>query len=119
MQPSDSDYQDIYSGRGTAEPGGTVHGESHILVEEGSVIFREGERGHSAFLLERGEVEISVQRNGQNVALARRGPGEVFGDRIQWRTSPGVIHLLDGHQSCRSCPNCVQGSQRSWDLSQL
>jgi EAL domain-containing protein (putative c-di-GMP-specific phosphodiesterase class I) len=80
MQPSDSDYQDLYSGRGTAEAEGIVHGESHILVDEGSVIFREGERGHSAFLLERGEVEISVQRNGQNVTLARRGPGEVFGE---------------------------------------
>ena len=80
MQPGDSEYQDIYSGRGTAEAEGIVHGENHILVDEGSVIFREGERGHSAFLLERGEVEISVQRNGQNVALARRGPGEVFGE---------------------------------------
>ncbi|MDH3663882.1 MAG: EAL domain-containing protein [Alphaproteobacteria bacterium] len=80
MQPSDNEYQDIYSGRGTAESEEIVHGESHILVDEGSVIFREGERGHSAFLLERGEVEISVQRNGQNVTLARRGPGDVFGE---------------------------------------
>ncbi|MGI9508944.1 MAG: EAL domain-containing protein [Geminicoccaceae bacterium] len=80
MQPSDSDQQDLFSGRGQAEAEGIARGESHILVDEGSVIFHEGERGHSAFLIERGEVEISVQRNGQGMRLASRGPGEVFGE---------------------------------------
>ncbi len=79
MQPSD-DHQDVFSGRGAADEDGIARGESHILVDEGSVIFREGERGYSAFLIERGEVEISVQRNGQDVKLASRGPGEVFGE---------------------------------------
>lgn len=80
MQPSNSDRQDLFSGRGTAESEGFTNGESHILVEEGSIVFREGEHGHSAFLIERGEIEISVRRNGQKVTLARRGPGEVFGE---------------------------------------
>ncbi|MEZ5935204.1 MAG: EAL domain-containing protein [Alphaproteobacteria bacterium] len=80
MQPGEGNYQDIYSGRGTAEAEGIANGESHILVDEGSVIFREGERGHSAFLIERGEVEISVLRNGRQMRLATRGPGEVFGE---------------------------------------
>ena len=79
MQPSD-DHQDVFSGRGATDDDGIARGESHILVDEGSVIFREGERGYSAFLIERGEVEISVQRNGQDVKLASRGPGEVFGE---------------------------------------
>ncbi|MGI9419512.1 MAG: EAL domain-containing protein [Geminicoccaceae bacterium] len=80
MQPSGSDQQDLFSGRGQAEGEWSTRGESHILVDEGSVIFREGERGHSAFLIERGEVEISVQRNGEDMRLASRGPGEVFGE---------------------------------------
>ena len=45
-----------------------------------AVIFREGQRGYSAYLIERGEVEISIRRNGQDVKLASRGPGEVFGE---------------------------------------
>lgn len=79
MQPSHN-HQDVFSGRGVAEADAIASGESHILVDEGSVIFREGERGYSAFLIERGEVEISVQRNGLDVKLASRGPGEVFGE---------------------------------------
>ena len=80
MQPSGSDQQDLFSGRDQAEGEWSTCGESHILVDEGSVIFREGERGYSAFLIERGEVEISVQRNGEDMRLASRGPGEVFGE---------------------------------------
>lgn len=63
----------------TAPEGGVIT-QSHVLVDEGTVIFSEGERGYSAFLIERGEVEISVIRNGQAVKLASRGPGEVFGE---------------------------------------
>jgi len=80
MQSSNVDHSDVSGRRDTTNAEGTACGESHILVDEGAVIFCEGERGDSAFLIERGEVEISVQRNGENVMLARRGPGEVFGE---------------------------------------
>ncbi len=80
MQPSDSDEQNLCSGRDQVAAEGTGGGENHILVDEGNIIFQEGERGQSAFLIERGEVEISVQRNGQRVKLASRGQGEVFGE---------------------------------------
>lgn len=80
MQSSEADHQSVLPEPGSTEPEGSLDGENHILVNEGEVIFREGERGCSAFLIERGEVEISVQRNSENVKLARRGPGEVFGE---------------------------------------
>ena len=80
MQRSECDDQDVFDGRGSGESEGLANGESHILVDEGTVIFREGQRGYSAYLIERGEVEISVRRNGQDVRLASRGPGEVFGE---------------------------------------
>ena len=80
MQRSECDSQDVFDGRGQAESERLANGESHILVDEGTVIFREGQRGYSAYLIERGEVEISVNRNGRDVRLASRGPGEVFGE---------------------------------------
>jgi EAL domain-containing protein (putative c-di-GMP-specific phosphodiesterase class I) len=80
MQSSDVEYQNVSGRRGTAEAVGITNGDSHILVDEGTVIFCEGDRGYSAFLIERGEVEISVERNGEKVPLARRGAGEVFGE---------------------------------------
>ena len=70
-----------------AVPGGTSASavrmrdtESYLLVETGTVIFNEGERGFCAYVIERGRVEISVERSGQKVVLAERGPGDVFGE---------------------------------------
>jgi EAL domain-containing protein (putative c-di-GMP-specific phosphodiesterase class I) len=54
--------------------------DSYLLVEPGTVIFQEGERGFCAYMIERGRVEISVERSGQKIVLANRGPGEVFGE---------------------------------------
>jgi EAL domain-containing protein (putative c-di-GMP-specific phosphodiesterase class I)/CRP-like cAMP-binding protein len=54
--------------------------ESNLVVEPGTVIFREGERGSCAYVIERGRVEISVERSGQKIVLGHRGPGEVFGE---------------------------------------
>jgi EAL domain-containing protein (putative c-di-GMP-specific phosphodiesterase class I) len=54
--------------------------ESDLVVEPGTVIFREGERGCCAYVIERGRVEISVERSGQKIILGYRGPGEVFGE---------------------------------------
>lgn len=80
MVSTESDHQQILCAYGGSEPKESAGIDNHILVDAGTVIFREGERGSSAFLIERGEVEISVRRNGEDVSLAHRGPGEVFGE---------------------------------------
>jgi EAL domain-containing protein (putative c-di-GMP-specific phosphodiesterase class I) len=54
--------------------------DNYLLVEQGTVIFEEGERGFCAYMIERGRVEISVERSGQKIVLADRGQGEVFGE---------------------------------------
>lgn len=48
--------------------------------QPGSVIFREGEAGDSAFVIERGRVEISALRNKERVVIASLAEGELFGE---------------------------------------
>ncbi|MEL6961879.1 MAG: EAL domain-containing protein [Pseudomonadota bacterium] len=80
MQLLESDDQSLARKRSVTASDSGVITQSHVIVDEGTIIFSEGERGYSAFLIERGEVEISVMRNGEAVKLASRGPGEVFGE---------------------------------------
>ncbi len=46
----------------------------------GTEIFREGEKGQTAYIVEDGRVEITSERNGQRVVLAELGAGEIFGE---------------------------------------
>jgi CRP-like cAMP-binding protein len=49
----------------------------------GAVLFREGERAESCFLLERGEVALRrVSRRGEEVEIARIAIGEWFGEAV-------------------------------------
>lgn len=46
----------------------------------GEIIFREGEAGHTMFVVRAGEVRISKQVRGGERTLATLGPGEFFGE---------------------------------------
>ena len=46
-----------------------------------SVIIRQGEEGHSAYIIEKGHVEITIEReNGLVQSLGTRGPGSLIGE---------------------------------------
>jgi CRP-like cAMP-binding protein len=52
-------------------------------VSAGTVLFREGDRAESCFLLERGEVALRrVSRRGEEVEIARIAGGEWFGEVV-------------------------------------
>ncbi len=46
----------------------------------GSVLFRQGERGDSAFIVESGVVDIVLEENARKDVVARLGPGDVVGE---------------------------------------
>jgi EAL domain-containing protein (putative c-di-GMP-specific phosphodiesterase class I) len=62
----------------TSNPAAGEH--EHVIVRQGTVIFREGDVGHCAYMLLRGRVEVSVTRPGTPLVLAERGAGEIFGE---------------------------------------
>lgn len=49
-------------------------------LKDGDTIFREGERGSSAFIVQGGEVVISRQDGAEDVTLAVIGQGGIFGE---------------------------------------
>lgn len=46
----------------------------------GTVLFRQGQAGHSAFVIESGTVDIVLDDNSRRAVLARLGPGDVLGE---------------------------------------
>lgn len=46
----------------------------------GGIVFEQGERGSSMFVVVEGGVRIEVTRDGARQAIATRGPGEFFGE---------------------------------------
>ena len=51
-----------------------------ILIEPGRVIFRQGDTGHSMYIIAEGEVEISQGEDVEKYVLATLGPGDFFGE---------------------------------------
>jgi CRP-like cAMP-binding protein len=49
-------------------------------VAKGGVIIREGERGHSAYLIQSGKVQVFSAREGKRINLATLGAGQIFGE---------------------------------------
>lgn len=48
--------------------------------DTGDVIFREGDPGHTAFIIERGRVEVSIMQNDQKLVLTEYDTGDLFGE---------------------------------------
>ena len=65
---------------GTTVNIGIFLSEVDCKYQDGMVIFKEGEPGHSAFVLVSGQVEILKQTTNGLVRLAMISPGEVFGE---------------------------------------
>jgi len=57
-------------------------------VENGSVIYREGDAGDAVFILQEGEVEILRQAKGEEVRLAVLRQGAIFGEIGVLRNKP-------------------------------
>ena len=47
---------------------------------KGSIIFREGESGHEAYLLQKGRVRIFKTISGRRITIGLVQPGQVFGE---------------------------------------
>ena len=51
-----------------------------IKLEEGDVIFQEGDYADSAYIIEKGSVEVSTLQNKQPIILRTLGPGDILGE---------------------------------------
>jgi CRP-like cAMP-binding protein len=51
-----------------------------IKLKKGEVLFREGESGHSFYIIQKGCVEISIQNQGEKVVLAKADQGDSVGE---------------------------------------
>ena len=68
--------------------------------QDGEIIFKEGDRGHSAFVIVSGQVEILKKTAKGSVRLAIISPGEVFGEM-------GVINKSKRNVTARANGNVV------------
>ena len=57
---------------------GDVH--ERQSADEGTLIIKEGERGHTAFLIQSGQVQVYTGTQGRRINLATLGPGQIFGE---------------------------------------
>ncbi len=48
--------------------------------EKGEVIFSEGQKGNTFYIIKSGRVEITLEQNGRKVTLGTLGPGSCFGE---------------------------------------
>ncbi|MDV7338044.1 cyclic nucleotide-binding domain-containing protein [Terasakiella sp. A23] len=52
----------------------------NITVKAGDVIFKEGDKADSAYIVKKGSVEISKTKNGSKVTLITLGTNQIFGE---------------------------------------
>jgi CRP-like cAMP-binding protein len=50
------------------------------VLDTGTVLIRQGERGHSFYLIESGQLAVSTRQDGEELVFAQRGPGEYVGE---------------------------------------
>lgn len=48
--------------------------------EKGEVVFSEGQKGNTFYIIKSGRVEITLEQNGRKVTLGTLGPGSCFGE---------------------------------------
>lgn len=70
-----------------------------ILIEPGKVIFRQGDTGHSMYIIAEGEVEISQGEDVEKYVLATLGPGEFFGEMSLITNQPRIADATTVKQS--------------------
>jgi selenocysteine lyase/cysteine desulfurase/CRP-like cAMP-binding protein len=62
-------------------------------LERGAILFSEGDRADSAFVVVRGAIEVTRERGDRRVRLATVGPGRLFGE----------LSLIDGGPRTATC----------------
>lgn len=70
-----------------------------IMIEPGKVIFRQGDTGHSMYIIAEGEVEISQGEGIEKYVLATLGPGEFFGEMSLITNQPRTADATTVKQS--------------------
>jgi CRP-like cAMP-binding protein len=61
---------------------------SLVRVRPDTWILRQGERGHSFYVLARGTIEVSTEREGEAVKLAQPSEGTIFGEMVLLSDAP-------------------------------
>jgi CRP-like cAMP-binding protein len=82
---------------------------SLVRVRPDTWILRQGERGHSFYVLARGTIEISTEREGETVKLAQPSEGTIFGEMVLLSDAPRTA-------SVRAVTDC---DLLEFDLEQL
>ena len=60
--------------------GGMKDGELGKLYAKGEVIFREGEKGDTMYVIQSGKVKITKKTAAEEIVIAEIGKGEIFGE---------------------------------------
>lgn len=61
---------------------------SLVRVRPDTWILRQGDRGHSFYVLARGTIEVSTERDGEAVKLAQPSEGTIFGEMVLLSDAP-------------------------------
>ena len=80
MRPFDLRSVDLFSGLSDDALAQLSEDVTTCLVERGSVLFEEGDRGETAYVVTSGEIEILKASGDQAVRIAASGPGVVVGE---------------------------------------
>jgi len=63
---------------------------TRVALDEREILFCEGDRGESCYVIESGDIEIFKAVGGREVLLAVRSPGEVIGEMALFEDAPRI-----------------------------
>lgn len=59
---------------------GTAHLRDKIIVDDGTVIFKQGDEGVEAFVVQKGNIQITKEVAGETISLGVVSVGQMFGE---------------------------------------
>jgi EAL domain-containing protein (putative c-di-GMP-specific phosphodiesterase class I) len=69
-------------------------GSAKRTFKKGDVLMREGDQGHSAYVIESGSVEILVRQEGNLIQIGTRGPGSILGEMAMIDDKPRTATVV-------------------------
>lgn len=69
-------------------------------LEDGAVLFKEGDQADKFYIVESGEVVISRLVDGEDVVISRREPGEYFGEIALLQNRPRTATITASMDTC-------------------